>query len=237
MKPLNSIVTAIPRVAVLQQANDSGEIVQLLARATRKLAAVYFPVYAFLMMVPHEFIAFLFTPRFLPGVPVFAINLTLLLPGIFLLDPLYRAYMNQRRFLIGLGVAMTALLVALLWVGTSRFGLVGAISAVVICRVIERTIAAIRFGSILGVGRKDLALLKDVGKLALSAAVAALATAGVRLLLLPSKPIVILAVCGVVFCLLYLCGILLAGILTADEKDLARRKIAILLPPLRLATK
>ncbi len=69
----------IPRISALQHVNDSHEIIRLLARATRKLAAVYFPVYAFLVVVAHEFIAFLFTPRFLAGVPVFRINLTLLL--------------------------------------------------------------------------------------------------------------------------------------------------------------
>lgn len=224
----NSVM--IPRICALQQINDCEEIILLLARATRKLAAVYFPVYALLTVVAHEFIAFLFTPRFLTGVPVFLINLTLLLPGILQLDPLYRAYVNQRRFLIGLGVILSAVSVALLWVGTSYFGLVGAISAVVIVRVIERAAAAVRFGRILGVSPKHLVLLKDVGKIAMAAAAAALITAGVRFLFVHTRPLVILITCGLVFSLLYLVGILLTGILTPEEKDLIRGKLAILFP-------
>jgi peptidoglycan biosynthesis protein MviN/MurJ (putative lipid II flippase) len=42
----NAVV--IPRVSALQHQNDTREIILLMARAMRKLAAVYFPVYALL---------------------------------------------------------------------------------------------------------------------------------------------------------------------------------------------
>jgi hypothetical protein len=73
-------------------------------------------------------------------------------------------------------------------------------------------------------------LLKDIGKLALAAAAAGLVAEGVRLLLRGAKPLVVLMVCGMVFSLVYLGAVLLAGILTPEEKDLVRRKIAVLLP-------
>jgi CDP-diglyceride synthetase len=99
---------------------------------------------------------------------------------------------------------------------------------VVIVTVTERIVMAVRFGRILGVSRKDLVLLKDVGKLALAAAGAALLTAAVRLPLRDQKPLVVLLACGIVFSLVYLGGALWAGILTQEEKDLVRRKIAVL---------
>jgi O-antigen/teichoic acid export membrane protein len=224
----NAVV--IPRVSALQHQNDTREIIQLMARAMRKLAAVYFPVYALLVVVAHEFIAFLFTRRYLASVPVFLINLTLLLLGVMLQDPLFRAYVEQRFFLIRLRVALCVLLTAGLWFGTTRFGLVGAISAVVMTGVTERIVMAVRFGRILGVSRKDIGLLKDIGKLAIAAAAAALVAAGVRILLLGAKPLVILMVCGVVFSLVYLCSVWLAGVPTPEEKYLVQRKIAVLLP-------
>ena len=223
----NAVV--ISRVSALQQQNDTREIVQLMARAMRKLAAVYFPVYALLVVVAHDFIGFFFTKRYLASVPVFLINLTLLLLGILLMDPLFRTYVEQRFFLIRLRVALCALLTAGLWFGTTRFGLVGAISAVVLVGVTERTVMAIRFGRILGVTRKDLVLLKDIGKLAIAAAAAGLVAEGVRLLLRGTKPLIVLMVCGVVFSLVYLCAIWLARILTPEEKELVRRRIAVLL--------
>jgi O-antigen/teichoic acid export membrane protein len=222
----NAVV--IPRVSALQQGNDKHEIIQLMARAMRKLAAVYFPVYALLMVVAHEFIGFLFTRRYLASVPVFMINLTLLLMGILLQDPLFRADVEQRFFLIRLRVVLCLLLTAGLWFGTTQFGLVGAISAVVFVGVTERIVMAIRFGRILGVTRKDLGLLKDIGKLALAAAAAALVTGAVRLPLRGQKPLIVLFACGFVFSLVYLGVVLLVKGATAEEQDQVRRKIAAL---------
>jgi hypothetical protein len=91
-------------------------------------------------------------------------------------------------------------------------------------------VTAIRFGRILGVSRKDLVLLNDIGKLAIAAIISGLVAEGVRLLLRDAQPLINLMVCGMVFSLVYLCAVLLAGILTPEEKDLLRQKIAVLLP-------
>jgi O-antigen/teichoic acid export membrane protein len=224
----NAVV--IPRVSALQHLNDRREIIQLMARAMRKLAAVYFPAYALLVVVAHEFIGFLFTKRYLASVPVFEVNLTLLLLAVLLQDPLIRAYAEQRFYLIRLRVALSVVLTAGLWFGTAHFGLVGAISSVVLVTVIEKVVMAVRFGRILGVSRKDLPLLKDIGKLAVCAASAGLGAEGVRWLLRDARPLVVLMTCGMVFSLVYLGAIWLAGVPTPEEKDLARRKVAVLMP-------
>ena len=218
----------IPHVSELQHRNEAREIISLMARATRKLAAVYFPVYALLVVVAPELISFVFTRRYVSAVPIFLINLTLLLAGVLLQDPLFRAYKEQRFFLIRLRVILSVLLVAGLWFATTRYGGLGAITVVVGVTVTERIVTAIRFGRILGVTRKDIVLLKDIGKLALAAAAASLLTAAVRLPLRDLKPLVVLIACGIVFALVYLGGVLLAGVVTAEEKDLVRRKIAAL---------
>lgn len=217
----------IPRISYLQHINDRREIVSLIARATRKLAAVYFPIYALLAVTAHELIAFLFTPRYLASVPVFLINLTLLLVSILLQDPLFRAYKDQRFFLIRLRVFTCVLLVAGLWFGTTRFGPMGAITTVVIVSLTERIITAIRFGRILGVGWSDTVLLKDVGKLAIAAAAAGVAAAMVRWPLLGAKPLVILMVCGVVYSFVYLGAVWLMRVLTGEEREIVRRKAAV----------
>ena len=133
----NSVL--ITRVSSLQKRGDHREIVLLLARAARKLAAVYFPVYVFLMLAGREFIRVLFTSRFADSWPIFALNLTLLPLGIVLLDPLYRAYQRERYFLLRLRLVLAAILIATLWLFTARLGLLGVIAVVV-------AIAAIRKG-------------------------------------------------------------------------------------------
>ncbi|MGA2132409.1 MAG: oligosaccharide flippase family protein [Bryobacteraceae bacterium] len=218
----------IPRVSYLQHLNETREIVLLIARATRKLAAAYFPIFAILTVTANELIAFMFTRRLLPSVPIFRINLILLLVSILLQDPLFRAYEAQRFFLIRLRILTCTLLVAGLWFGIAHYGPVGAVSAVVAVSVIERTITAVRFGRILGVGWRDVALLQDVGKLGIAAIVAGLAAEAVRLPLSGARPLIVLIVCGVVFALAYVAAVFVARIPTSEEKDMARRKMAAL---------
>jgi O-antigen/teichoic acid export membrane protein len=224
----NAVV--IPHVCRLQQSGDNREIILLLARAMRKLAAVYFPVFALLMVVAREFISFLFTKRYLASVPVFRINLCMLLLGILLEDPLFRAFVEQRFFLIRLRVVLLVLLVGGLWVGIARFGLMGAIGTVVLVTVTERLVVALRFGRILGVRRSDIVLLKDLGKLAVAAGLAACVAVAVRIPLQGVKPLLVLMACGTAFGIVYLGAILLAGILTGQEKEIIRQKLAIIWP-------
>ncbi len=163
----NSVL--ITRVSSLQKRGDHREIVLLLARAARKLAAVYFPVYVFLMVAGREFIRVLFTARFADSWPIFALNLTLLPLGIVLLDPLYRAYQRERYFLLRLRLALAAILIATLWLFTARLGLLGVIAVVVLIAVFERAVMAMHFARLLGVTARDVVLLRDIGKLAVAA--------------------------------------------------------------------
>ena len=120
----NSVL--ITRVSILQKRERTAvRLFLLLARAARKLAAVYFPVYVFLMVAGREFIRVLFTARFADSWPIFAVNLTLLPLGIVLLDPLYRAFERERYFLLRLRLVLAAVLIAALWLFTARAGLAG----------------------------------------------------------------------------------------------------------------
>ncbi len=220
----NSVL--ITRVSVLQKRDETREIVLLLARAARKLAAVYFPVYVFLMVAGREFIRVLFTARFADSWPIFAVNLTLLPLGIVLLDPLYRAFERERYFLLRLRMMLAALLILSLWLFTARLGLVGVIAMVVLIAGFERAVMAVHFGRLLGVTRRDLDLLGDIGKLASAAIVGGMVAWTVRLVLAPQGAPIVLAGCGVVFAGVYLAGIYLAGIYRATFARWLSRPLA-----------
>jgi len=208
----NSVL--ITRVSILEKRNEHREIVLLAARAARKLAAVYFPVYVFLMVAGREFIRVLFTARFADSWPIFAVNLTLLPLGIVLLDPLYRAYQRERYFLLRLRLLLAAALILTLALFTARLGLLGVIAVVVLTAVFERIVMAIHFGRLLGVTGRDVLLLRDVGKLAFAALAAGVVADVIRVLLMRESAFVVLAVCGVAFALVYLP---LASIATSAE--------------------
>jgi O-antigen/teichoic acid export membrane protein len=207
----NSVL--ITRVSLLQKHNEARQIVLLIARAARKLAAVYFPVYVFLMVAGREFIRVLFTARFADSWPIFAVNLTLLPLGIVLLDPLYRAFERQRYFLLRLRLALAAVLMVALWFFTARLGLLGVIAVVMTIAILERVVMAIHFCRLLGVTARDVILLRDIGQLAIAALAAGVVAEVLRLSLSRATALTVLAACGGAFAAVYLplAGKALAG--------------------------
>jgi O-antigen/teichoic acid export membrane protein len=216
----------IPRVSFLQKHGERRQIVELMARVMRKLAAVYFPLYVFLMVAGREFIVVLFTDRYLASWPVFAINLTMLPIGIIVLDPIMRAYAEQRYFLVRLRLVLMGVLIVGLWFATQYGDLITIISVVVFVSLIERLLTAIRMGRIVGVRRGDIVLLKDVAKLALCSIIAGLMALTAKHYLRDTRPLIMLIVIGVVFSVSYLFSFLQSGVLTPDEWELLRRQAA-----------
>jgi O-antigen/teichoic acid export membrane protein len=216
----------IPRVSFLQKQGQRREIIELMARVMRKLAAVYFPLYVFLMVAGREFIIVLFTDRYLASWPVFAINLTMLPISILVLDPIMRAYAEQRYFLLRLRLGLIALLIVALWLVTQYGSLTAIISVVVLFSLVERVVTAMRMGRIVGVKRSDIRLLKDVGKIAACSLVAGLIALLTKVYLSDARPFLLLIVMGVVFSVSYLSTFLTSAILTPDEWELIHRQAA-----------
>lgn len=216
----------IPRVSQLQKQGESREIIELTARVMRKLAAIYFPLYVFLMIAGREFIVALFTEQYAASWHIFAINLTLLPLGILVLDPLLRAYAEQRYFLLRLRLLLIGLLVVGLWLAIHYLGLLGVISVVVFINVLERLVTATRMARVVGARRSDLRLLGDVKKIALAAVAAGLLGLLVKASLTATSALATLAVTGMVFAASYVTVFLLADIVTQEEWSLIRRQVA-----------
>jgi O-antigen/teichoic acid export membrane protein len=215
----------IPRVSELQQQNNRQEIILITAQIMRKLAAIYFPIYVFLLLMGREFITVLFTKTYLPSWPIFAVFLSLIPINILTTDPVMRAYAEQRYFLLRVKIAIFAMLFVTLWFGIRHLSLVGVITIVVAANILERTIAALRAGRVLGVGWHHASLVSDLPKLAAAAIGSGVITAVVYLLLLGHKPLLILCVCGAVFTLCYSFAIFLLKIPTIEERAYARQLI------------
>jgi O-antigen/teichoic acid export membrane protein len=218
----------IPRVNLLQKENRPREIIELTAAMMRKLALVYFAIYALLLVVAREFILFLFTAKYLASTPIFVINLTMILiyfmSGIY--DPIMRAYAEHRFFLLRLRAVLFVAMLAALWFGTPRLGLVGVITLVVCFNFVERVVTLAKAARIVGVRARDLVLLKDVGKLAAAATIAGASAWLVRALLSGQRPFVILVACGSVFTCVYVLAILALRIVTPDERASLTSRLA-----------
>jgi hypothetical protein len=140
-------------------------------------------------------------------------------------DPIVRAYESQRYFLLKIRTFLFVFLLAGLWFGTERLGLLGVVTLVVFIGFVERFIMLAKVFSILKVELRDLALLKDVGKLAVAAVLAGVVAAGVRQLVINNRPIVVLAICGIAFGLVYIAAALLLEVLTVQEREALRSRV------------
>ena len=217
----------LPRISYLQEQNQPREIIELLANAVRKLAAVYLPIYVVLLITGREFLTVMFTSAYAESWPIFAINLTLLPLSLLEVDAVVRAYEEHRYFLVKLQLVLSVLMVFGLWYGISNFGLIGTISVVVAINFLLRVVLAARFSRVLGVKLRDWLLFKDVGKVAVASVVAGLLCLFVRSLMIASgtRPFIVLVVCCATFAAAYLPAILLLGVPTSDERAQVRRGV------------
>jgi len=214
----------ILRVTVLQQRNETAEILRLTARAMRKLAAVFFPAFVLFLIFRREFITFLFTARYTASSRIFAVNLLLLPMAVLLYDPLFRAFMDQRFFLLRLRLVLCGVLTLCLWLTIRRFGLMGAISTVVAIMAVERAVTLARICRILGARWSDLRLVKDVGKIATAAAIAGCVAAGAHALMTGWKPFFVLAAGSTVLTASYAVAVVVLRVATPEEIALIREK-------------
>jgi O-antigen/teichoic acid export membrane protein len=182
----------ISRVSELQKQAKTSEIIAITAAGMRKLAAIYFPLYALLMVVGREFISFLFTDQYLASWPIFAINLTTLPFLIVLADPIIRSHAEHRFFLLKVRLLTIVVLSVGLFFGTKYFGLIGAITVMVSVNLVDRLIEGAKACSIVNVRWRDIVLLKDVGKLAVAAFAAASLTALMRMFVVGQRPFFVL---------------------------------------------
>jgi O-antigen/teichoic acid export membrane protein len=216
----------IARVAALRQAGATREIVNLTARMLRKLAVILFPLYFLLLVTGRELITVLFTAEYIQSWPIFAINLTLI-PSLFLAtayDPILRAYPEHFAFLLKARAVLVVVLFGGLWWATGRFGLLGAISAVVSVSMLERVIVGIKVTRILRLGAADWVLLKDVGWILVSATAGALVAIAAKSALASARPLVVLAITGAVFIAIYGLAIVRLKILTSEEVLMIQRR-------------
>lgn len=157
----------IPKMNELQQVGQREEMIRLTLRAMHKLAFFYFPMYVFLMITAETFVLTLFTKEYLQSTPIFMINLTLIPLSIFVTDPIVRSYKELGRFFLLTRVFVLTMLVGALYFFLDQLSLTGVIAVAVAALLVEKVIGESMVIRKLGLGWKDLPLLKGVGKIAL----------------------------------------------------------------------
>lgn len=172
----------IPRMSQMQDEGRKREMLEMTVNATQRLAFVYFPLFAFLMIVASEFITTLFTKEYSASATIFRVNLFALPLFSLVVDPIVRAYPAASRLLLKVRIAIFAGLLAVFWLGVGKLGLTEMIAIVVAAILFEKLIAAWISARMLEVKSADFRLLKTVGYIAVAALAAAVVLGVVYLL-------------------------------------------------------
>ena len=196
----------VVRISALHQEGRAEDIRNVLASAINRLATVQVPIYAVLLVAGRDLIVFFYTKAYAASAPIFYITLTLIVLNVFIYDPIVRAYLELRKFilLVRIGV-LVALCVGLAPI-IHHFGMIGAAVTAVLGDLAERLIVGSKICRTIGATRRDLRLLSDIPRVAAVAAVAALVAYGVRTAAEDQALFVRLALTGLSFGAVYIAG-------------------------------
>jgi O-antigen/teichoic acid export membrane protein len=219
----------IPRISALQHQSQTDRIAVLMPAVMRALAILYVPIYVFLTLMAREFVTLLFTTRYLASIPIFRINLLLLPLSLVMLDPIIRAYTEQRYWALWLNLFLLSGEVALLTILVPSLGAVAAIWIVVGIQYLNRFVTLWRLSrKVMNTSPFRLVPMKDLAKVVVAATSAGALVMILRILIIGYPPIIPLAVCGLVFSAAYVMMLLLLRLPTKQEVVAVRGKAVIL---------
>jgi O-antigen/teichoic acid export membrane protein len=146
---------------------------------TWKLALLFFPLAAFLMVDAREFIVFLFTRRYLASAPIFMVWSAMILLTTLQVDGVMRVF-AQTRFLLALNLMRLAVVAGMIRWSLGEFQLLGAVLVTVLATLLFKAGALIRMKRLLGISVVDLLPWRNLGALLAAAGCGALVVLAVK---------------------------------------------------------
>ena len=202
---LESVVSVmIVRISSLQKEDRKADIRYVTASATNQLAAIQFPLFAMLFVAGHDLIVLLYTRTYEASANIFLVSLVLLLLGVFLLDPIIRAYSEVRNFLLVVRIGIFIALFCTLGPAIRHFGMIGAAVSTVGWQLIERILIAWRAIGVVDASARDIKLYKDLFKVTGVTVAAGLFAYAIRNLIAPRLLIPRILAVGVCVAAIYL---------------------------------
>jgi len=185
--------------------NDRGSILELWHQTTLRLALIFFPLTAMLLVLGRDLIVVLFTPAYAASVPIFlALTLSILFP-VLQTDGVLRVFARTRFLLMVNLVRLGLILGSISWF-LSAFGLMGAVLVTLSSMVVAKGLMLFDMCRLLKV---NVRRLLPWGSLATTAglAAAAAAPAWVVMKALADHPLAGLAAAGATYAAIYLAAL------------------------------
>jgi O-antigen/teichoic acid export membrane protein len=202
----------------------------LFADAVARLALAFIPAMALVWTVAPEMVAFLFTPQYAAAVPIMRVSLLMIPLAALPIDGVLRAR-AQKHYMLAASAVKLGLTVPFVLLGLRWFGLVGAIGGYLLAEAAVRLGQLVRVARLFEVPVTRVLPLGELGRIALSALLAApLAWGTVRAL--PAPLFFRLAAASLVFAAAYVLALAVQGALPVGR--LAVRRPAAAEAPARV---
>ncbi len=167
----------------------------------RKLALLFFPVLALLLVVGDELIVLLFTDAYAEAGPLFKVGSLIIASAAVPTDSVLRVF-AETRFIFILNLVRVVVVIATIGFFLSVFHLGGAIFVTVLSTTLTKAVALVRVRHLMHVRWRELLPWRSLGSGAAVAAAAGLAALGFRSSVsMPALPMLMAssAVCGVAY--------------------------------------
>jgi O-antigen/teichoic acid export membrane protein len=215
---LNSVMQG--RMSKLQQDGDKPGMLKLMLRTWRTLGLIYIPTAVGLTLLAPDFITALYTDKYAGSVPIFRLNLALVILSLFVTDAVLRAFAEHRMWVLRNRVIILLTQLALSAVLVPLIGMAGAFLAVVLSWTLERVLSLRLVFRTLGFNREHTYILRELGHLTAAALGAVVITAAVLTGMQGAAPVIRLTVGILVFAATYLSAIGATGFLNPEERQL-----------------
>ena len=214
------IVTPASSVMMVRMSERRGQgrsdgLISMWHDMSRKLALVFIPLVALLLLNAHNIIVLLFTERYLRSVPIFMVWSLAIVFATLPTDAVLRVFAQTRFMLIQNIMSLALIALGIRWF-LFKFGLIGAVMITIATAGLCKGLALLRVKRLLLVPFRDLLPWRSLCGILIAAAAASIPTLvfqnHARLPVLAMLPI-----SGVVYSSIFVPLIFILGVLTEDE--------------------
>lgn len=192
------------RMQELRVSGNLADVVTLWRDTAVKMALVFAPFVAALLVVANPLITVLYTRKYAASVPVFMVSTCTILMAAVLTDSVLRVY-AQTRYLVALNLVRLGVVAGTIISFMAWFGIVGAVVATVLATFVFKSLALVRIKYLLGTSMSRILPWGALGRTLLIAGGAGLPALVVKLFALESglAPIIALMVAGLCYTTTY----------------------------------
>jgi O-antigen/teichoic acid export membrane protein len=195
---------------------------------TRKLALVFFPMVALLMITSREVITLLFTAAYAASAPIFALWVTTIALSVLQTDGVMRVQ-AQVRFLFLVNLLRLGLVVALIRPFMQALGLLGPVLVTLVALVVAKGLHLWRMQRVMGLRVGEVLPWKSLVAVLGVSAVSAVPVAIARAVLVGPPVVVLLAECAI-YGVTYVALLFAAGLITPEERAAVAQWVRVRTP-------